>query len=334
MRKDGKQEVITGRHRFDLAKRSGMATIPAQFHYENDGFDVKKARNLDAILNIREGQGQVRDYVTFIKDAGMTEEQAEAEGILARATGKNAFTIAKDGSDLLIAAHGEGIISDMAATKISQAAPNNEGLQTIGLKALEEGKTIAVAVNIIKAVETLAPTSGPETGDMFGFDTEGLRQAEDLAKAATRKQAEIQRVISAVKGASKRPELAAKEGVNVNDPSALKQRIVELTAEKAKWKDWHTNPELIAELQADIQPVKEPVEEPVKEPVQEPSMDFGTEVSKERFVDNEDIPLRTLKSFGNAKDAAIWVSESASEPVFRLIAKQIIQALPESISFS
>jgi hypothetical protein len=42
-RNNGDLEVISGRHRLDLAKRSGEATIPAQVHKESDGFDVTQA---------------------------------------------------------------------------------------------------------------------------------------------------------------------------------------------------------------------------------------------------------------------------------------------------
>ena len=147
--------MITGRHRLDLAKRSGETTIPAQYHYEAEGFDLKQAKNLEATLNIREGQGQVKDYVSFIKNEDMTEEKAESEGILARATGKNAFKIATTGSDLLIDAHASDLISDNAAVKIAQAAPNNEALQTVGLQAIEDGKSVKVAENLVKAVSSM-----------------------------------------------------------------------------------------------------------------------------------------------------------------------------------
>ncbi len=323
VRKDGTQEVITGRHRLDLAKRSGMTTIPAQFHRESEGFDLKQAKALDATLNIREGQGQVKDYINFIKDTNMTEAQARAEGFLARPTGQQAFVIAKKGSELLVDAHSQGLISDNAAVKISEAAPNNEALQVVGLKAIEDGKAVNVAVNMVKAVSTMAPTE-PQEGDLFGFDTGAIQQAEDMAKAASRKQAEIQRSLSAVQGASKRPELAAKEGVNIKDPAALEARIKELKAEKAAWAEWHTNPKLVSELKGEIQgePVLEPV--PVQEPVQE---------LKERVVVEEPISQETFDTFKNAKDAVDWLASNAVDPVYKAIAIQIKDLIGTDIGF-
>ena len=321
VRNDGTQEVITGRHRLDLAKRSGETTIPAQYHYERDGFDVKQARALDATLNIREGQGQVKDYVQFIKDTNMTEEQAESEGILARATGKQAFAVATSGSDLLVDAHGEGIISDGAAMRIAQAAPNNEALQTVGIKAIEQGKSITVAENMVKAVATLPPTQQQE-GDLFGFDTTATTQAETLAKKAVAKQAEIQRTLSAIKGAVKDPKRAAAEGVDVKDPVAVKQRITELTAEKQKWGQWHTDPSLVAELRGEIEP--DLFEgDAVAETEAEKALAVEAEPLPERTVESTPVAKETVQSFDSAVDMVSWLETSAKEPVFREIATTI-----------
>ncbi|WP_263082161.1 LPD5 domain-containing protein [Endozoicomonas sp. Mp262] len=272
VRKDGRKEVISGRHRLDLARRSGEETIPAQYHYEAEGFDRDQAAVLDAILNIREGQGKVRDYVGFIQSTGLTEEEADAQGILARATGRRAYTIATQGGDTLIAAHGAGEITDEAATRIARAAPKNEALQAVGLKALQDGKTITLAENMVKAVGTMTQgqQSESEGGDLFGFDDSALKEAENLARQAAAKQAAIQKTLSAVQGAAKRPDLAAKEGVDVKNPAAVKARIAELKKEKQAWENWHTNPELTAQLR-----------ESLPEPEAKPELELNSPSEKE-----------------------------------------------------
>ena len=215
VREDGRKEVISGRHRLDLAERSGEKTIPAQYHYESEGFVADQAAVLDAMLNIREGQGKVKDYVDFIKATKPRKAEAESQGILARQTGKRAFTIATEGSDALITSHRNDQLTDEAATRIAEAAPRNEKLQAVGIKAIQEGKTIAVAENMVKAVKTMTDETAQQSGDLFGFDDSAMVEAENLAKAAVKKQSEIQKTLSAVQGAAKRPELAAKEGVDV-----------------------------------------------------------------------------------------------------------------------
>lgn len=265
VRKDGTQEVISGRHRLDLAKRSGTKAVSVQKHFEDEGFTLQDAKSLDAILNIREGQGQVKDYVDFMKTTKLTEAEAQEQGLLARNIGKQAFTVATKGSALLIDKHAQGDISDSAATKISLAAPNNESLQAVGLKALDAGKTITVAENMTKAVSTLAPAKQKEPGDLFGFDDAALIEAENLAKAAGAKQATIQKTLSAIQGAAKDPKRAAKEGVDVKDPVAVQSRIDALKKEKARWGQWHSDTKLVSELKDDIADKQQAEEDLFKE---------------------------------------------------------------------
>ena len=248
VRKDGRKEVISGRHRLDLAKRSGETTIPAQYHYESEGFDVEQAASLDAILNIREGQGKVKDYVEFIQATKPTEAEAAAQGILARQTGKRAFTIADSGSDTLITSHRANQISDEAATRIARAAPKNDALQSVGIKAIQDGKTIIMAENLVKAVGSMTTDKQQATDDLFGFDDSAMKEAVELAKKVGKKQAEIQRTLSAVTGAAKNPELARKEGVDVKDPEGIKKKIKQLKTKKKAWDNWHTNPKLMEQL--------------------------------------------------------------------------------------
>ncbi len=280
VREDGRKEVISGRHRLDLAERSGEKTIPAQYHYESEGFGADQAAVLDAMLNIREGQGKVKDYVDFIKATKPRKQEAESQGILARQTGKRAFTIATEGSDALITSHRNDQLTDEAATRIAEAAPRNEKLQAVGIKAIQEGKTIAVAENMVKAVKTMTDETAQQSGDLFGFDDSAMVEAENLAKAAVKKQSEIQKTLSAVQGAAKRPELAAKEGVDVKNPEAIKARIAELKEQKRDWQNWHTNPKLTQELKAkpekavtDEKPaITEEAKTPAPEPAAKPSI--------------------------------------------------------------
>lgn len=250
VRSNGKKEVISGRHRLDLARRSGETTIPAQYHFEKDGFNADQAATLDALLNIREGQGQVRDYVQFIGQSGLTKEEADAQGILARSTGQRAYSIATQGSDALVAAHASGELSDQAAAKIADAAPGNESLQAVGIKAIQDGKSIAIAENLVKALQTLK-LPVPENMDLFGFDDSAMRQAAAMAGRAIKIQQSIQDQISAAKGAATRPESAKKLGVNVRNPQSVIEKIKSLEASKQAWSNWPTNKDFVEILAND-----------------------------------------------------------------------------------
>jgi len=249
-RTDGRMEIISGRHRFDLAKRSGEKTIPAQIHDESKGFTRDMAAVLDAELNIRDGQGKVKDYVNYFKGTGLDRQTADARGLLARAPGKRAYAIAIDGSDELIAAIRADQISDEAAYLIGINAPKDARLQSVGIKAVADGKSAATAVNMMQAVRALAGEADTTT-DMFGFDDSAIKEAEEMAKIAGRKQREIQTRLSAISGAARNPQLAASEGIDIRDPQAVNNRINELRQMKASWDNWSTNPQLVAEVRAE-----------------------------------------------------------------------------------
>ena len=253
-RLNGQLEVISGRHRLDLARRSNEETIPAQIHREADGFDARQAAVLDAELNIREEQGSVADYVQYFKTSGKTREAADELGLLARAKGKAGFAVARDGSDDLVSAHRAGQLSDEAALSISSTAPGSARLQALGIAMVNEGKSILIAVNTMRAVDLMAAErmmAGTQ-GDIFGFDDSAMREASAMAKKASSKQRQIGEQVAAVSGASKRPELARKMGVNVEDPAAVQAKILELKQEQYLWDNWPLYPELVKQLRGEV----------------------------------------------------------------------------------
>ena len=250
-RLNGNLEIISGRHRFDLAKRSGEQTIPAQVHREADGFNVEQAASLDALLNIREGQGKVKDYVQFFQRPGYSREEAESSGVLARATGKRAFSIATNGVSDLVASHRADLISDEAATQIAETAPQDAALQNLGMKAVMDGKSITNSINLMQAVKSMTGDR-ESTGDLFGFDDSAMREAEQMADYASKIQRELGQRLSAITGAAKKPEIARAEGIDVKDEVAVRNRIDELRQAKAKWDRWSSFPELIGEIRAGL----------------------------------------------------------------------------------
>jgi hypothetical protein len=253
VREDGRKEVVTGRHRLDLARRSNEETIPAQFHYEEDGFTAANAAQLDAILNIRDNQGQVKDYVNYFQATKITEEKAKSEGLLRQALGRRAYSIANRASEDVIASHSAGIISDEAAERLANVAPNEDKYQTLGLQKLQEGKGIAYTENFIRAVKSMeGDQGGSETMDMFGQDTSASIEADKMVKIASRKQRELRERLNAIRGAAKNPKIAKAEGINIKDPNSLNKRIDQLTEEAREWDNFHTNPKLVSQIRSEI----------------------------------------------------------------------------------
>lgn len=253
-RADGRLEIISGRHRTDLARRSGEKTIPAQVHKESEGFTAKQAMMLDAELNIRDGQGKVKDYVDYFSHSEISEDEADKRGLLARSIGQRAFMIASKGSEELLTLHRNDIISDQAAADIANIAPNNSAMQAVGLRVLQEHKPLNNALNTIRAVMALTREKGqePDTFDLFGFDDSALKEAEAMAKVASRKQRQIAEQLTAIKGAVKNPKLAAKHGVIVENEADAIAKVQTMTAQKARWDNWSSHADLLAEVRSEL----------------------------------------------------------------------------------
>ena len=283
-RANGDMEVISGRHRLDLAQRSGEKTIPAQIHKESDGFTADMARMLDIELNVKDGRGKVKDYVNFFKEFGLTKDQAKADGLLNTAIGRQAYTIADAGSPSLIAAHNNKDISDEAATSIAINAPKDEALQNLGMNQVIGGKSINHAVNFMRSAMAAGFKGQEGNGDLFGFDDSFAKEAEAVTKEATRQQREARQQLSAIKGAAKSPEKARLGGVDVKNLEATQAKIAELENTVNELENFHTNPELYKKLRQDAvleQGLTAPTPESLK------AADDRTKAEEKRIADEK-----------------------------------------------
>jgi hypothetical protein len=249
-RLNGALEVISGRHRLDLARRTGEKSIPSQVVREAEGFSKQDAMTLDAELNIRDGQGEVNDYATYFKNSDITLQGAEEGGLLARAKGRSGWALGKSASDDLYALYQAGGIKEGQAVTIAQAAPGDAELQRAGISAAVNrklsGDALTGYLGYIRASKDLA-AQGTQ-GDLFGTSDAALQRGEEIARAAAAKVREINEQIAAVQSAAKRPEAAAKLGVNVKDPEGILNRVAELQQLAARYKSFYTDPEIMAEL--------------------------------------------------------------------------------------
>ena len=245
-RTNGDLYLASGRHRHDAAVRSGTEKIAAQIYKEADGYTQMDMAIKDAELNIRDDQGEIKDYVNYFKQSGIDEETAKSKGLLARNKGQRGFTIANSATDALIDSINGGQINDEAAYTIATTAPNNEALQNLGLnEVINRGKSAQSAGNLMQAAKVIAREQGVTQLDMFGFDDSGVKEAREMEKIVHRKQREIQTRLSAITGASRNPAVARAEGIDLKDENAIKARIAELKQAKEDWVNWSTNPALV-----------------------------------------------------------------------------------------
>ena len=183
-RLDGRKEVITGRHRLELAQRMGEATIPAQVVREADGFTKEKAMSFDAEANIRDGQGSARDYASYFRHSGISLSEASSRGLLARDKGRAGLAIGRGSADGLYALWRNGRITDEKARVIAEEAPGSEALQALGIQKAPEMPANELR-NHLKVVQQMEGGGGSSRQiDMFGRDDSALVEAGQIAKQA------------------------------------------------------------------------------------------------------------------------------------------------------
>ena len=262
MRLDGVLEVISGRHRWDLAKRSGEKTIKARVVREIDGFTAEDAAILDAELNIRDENGDVKDYAAFFRRRvakGLTTEQAEADGLISRSKQKRGFAIGAWGTPPLMALHQSGKISDIGASTIAEAAPNDENFQRAGIKYYQDGlaaEAIGDALQALKIRKDRGQIKRDAQGKIFDWDDSIMQEAESEGRRAAKFRQQIKDRVRAVENAAKNPDVAAEEGVDVSKPESVLARVEELKAEKLRWDRWFVHPDLVAKVRGNIPPNK------------------------------------------------------------------------------
>ena len=89
---DGKDYVVNGHHRLDLAKRSGAKEIAVRYL---TAATAEEARAKGALINIAEGRGTAVDAAKFLRDTGRTPDDLSKVGISLKGA------VARDAADLV-----------------------------------------------------------------------------------------------------------------------------------------------------------------------------------------------------------------------------------------
>lgn len=204
VRRDGTKELVTGRHRFDLAKRTGKKDILARLFYEKDGYTPEDMRNLDAISNIIDEKGSVKDYVRYFENAKPSRAAAESAGFLSRSKGRLAFELyegATEGTRAAVDWSGsgaDGLISVEQAGIIAKAAPRNAhprngAVQKILVrKALDGLRGDRLAIVARSLSEEAKSRKAPATGGEMQLDL--FTSEEDLKLLALEEKRAAKRV--------------------------------------------------------------------------------------------------------------------------------------------
>ena len=248
-RLNGDKEIISGRHRLDLARRTEAPLVPVQILKESEGHTAQQMSALDAEQNIKDEKGTVKDYANYFRNNGTSREEAEAGGLLSRIKGRSGFSIGRMASDDLYALFSAGKISEAKAAAIAQSAPNDAGLQQAAMRRAGDLKAEEIP-GYIALIKRETSAGGAEQIGLFGDDESFIKEAERLSKAAASRARELTEQIAAVQGAAKRPEAAAKLGVDVKDPHGLENKIAELKDQRTRFSQFWLHNDLMQQLGA------------------------------------------------------------------------------------
>jgi len=265
-RNDGVFEVITGRHRLDLAKRNNMATIPAQIVKESEGWTQEKAETFDAEANIRDGQGDLEDFAYYFRKSGISQQDAEAKGLLRDdGKGKAGFLIANEATEDVYSGVLMGKIDPGMAYIIASSAPRsagalNEGIQRQALALITTERTNQSELkNFIAGMVAKFADQGPSEsqGDLFGGDDSALELMKQRAKKAAKKQKGLKDELNALLSYKKlssgqRAKILADRGISIGAgedvDGRIAKEITDLQADLASWERWATDPAKVSQI--------------------------------------------------------------------------------------
>lgn len=305
-RANGDYEVISGRHRLAHARRTGEPTIPSQVVREADGWDKARAMILDAELNIRDGQGTVRDYADYFRAReDLTEQQARAGNLLREAKGITGWQIGKGAGDDLYAAYRAGKVSEPKAAAIAEIAPGEVPVQAAAMSEAR-GLSVQDLREYVKSLKAAPRTKANDSqqGDLFGFDDRVLKESKAIAKQAARaisQAVEQERTLKQAIARGDKLELtedqAARLGItDRKDKSQLEQALTMVQAERTTLEGWHTNRELMNRFrsEAGLDPLGQ------AEGVREPGISYAAAVNDWRTRIQNRGPA-ALKSFDHIR---------------------------------
>ena len=265
---DGTYQVISGRHRDDLAKRTdGVKAVSCHVVREEDGFTAEMARFVDADLNIRDGQGTIYDTAYFFNNCPLSDEQLRERGYLARPQVEDAWFLGRKAIEDLYAMFRDGVVKPAQAVAVVRAVPENPELQRAGIRYIDRNnpspEDIANYLRVCQAIIGSHPR--PETLDLFGADDAILKDVEAMTRIARQRVNGLREKLKTLRYIKKHPEFAEEIVPVVENPNELRRSLNSVEDELHDWDTWALNSERLEELRREMYPADATVEDQEKE---------------------------------------------------------------------
>ena len=229
---DGHLEVITGRHRLDLAKQNRLEEIPAIVYRETDGMTVEKARALDSAENVMDGKGSTQDYIRFFRDTDLSREDLAALGLSKSESPRvrDAYALATNAIEDVRAFALDANTGGLPISTLGAIAQCEPAVQRALLDAaLKKGVRDPAALRMMgNALANGFHDESGEQADLFGADDAALEESRLLGLGQAAIARELQNDRAAISGVMHHDKTAtirreAARRLRITDPNSREQ---------------------------------------------------------------------------------------------------------------
>lgn len=229
----GKDFVVNGHHRHELADRLGVDDMAVRYI---DAKDAKEARGIGALINIAEGRGTAVDAAKFMRDSGKSIDDLETHGVSMRGkVAGNAAALTKL-SDHAFDRVARGDLDETAALSVAKHLDDHnlqDQLFRLLDKKKEEGKEYAPRVmeemaRQMAQTPTVKSTEKTLFGDIESEDSLFVPRAEVAANVRSKLAKEVNDWMAVAN--QRRAEKVGSAGnvLNVEENKKLAQKAEEV----------------------------------------------------------------------------------------------------------
>lgn len=228
---NGKEYVVNGHHRDELAKRTGY---PYQNAMRIQAKTPEEARSIGALMNIAEGRGTPIDVAKFLRDTKLDTGELEKQGISLRGDlARKGLAISKLAPDVFAKVASEEVPIGHAV-QLGEMLPDQPELQRETLKAISSSGQ-RLTESEVKEVARQVRDAGSETVNqdtLFGneAETKPLYVERGRVAASLLKKLSTDRRVLGFVAAKGRPEVLSKAGnkIDVERSKALADQSSQL----------------------------------------------------------------------------------------------------------
>ena len=242
-RRNGTLEVISGRHRLDLAKRTNTEMIAAYVYPEDAAHDAKWARLLDYEQNMQDDQADELTAAIYVRETQLSDEELTRRG-LTRGGTKSArgILIGREAREDLWSRFQSRAVDPRMAEAICRLtmhmpdASRIDAMQAMAAADLAKGKSLEHVAAKLQLMAH-ADADGEATQGLLSFGESFDEALERSAEFIARSIEVINKHIAAVTKARSlgKGGVSEQEGISVGLDMDPKQRLAELNELKAAY---------------------------------------------------------------------------------------------------